>query len=195
ARPEIPPGISHNENLEFFASGGDEHRWLPYTKVRLYTNAFIVQGGKILLGYKKRGFGMGKYNGFGGKVEQGETPLQAAVRELEEESGVKAVLEHIGSLFFLSDDAEWASQIEIYRTDSYEGTITESDEMRPEWFSASPAELQVPAIPFSKMWETDVVWLPLLITKKKFADEPISRKRKILSSPINGGMVYILKTH
>lgn len=47
--------------------------------------------------------------------------------------------------------------------------------MRPEWFSASPqsdfdpAELQVPGIPFSKMWETDEIWLPLLIAGKKFA--------------------------
>ena len=61
---------------------------------------------QVLLGYKKRGFGQGLYvrpiepccgtladsgtrrhparwNGFGGKVDPGETPLQAAVRELE----------------------------------------------------------------------------------------------------------------
>jgi len=34
----------------------------------------------ILLGYKKRGFGAGKWNGFGGKVEIGETVEDAAKR-------------------------------------------------------------------------------------------------------------------
>jgi hypothetical protein len=32
----------------------------------------IHKEGKLLLGMKKRGFGMNKYNGFGGKVEKGE---------------------------------------------------------------------------------------------------------------------------
>lgn len=36
--------------------------------------------GDILLGLKKRGFGEGKWNGFGGKVEPGETIHQAAAR-------------------------------------------------------------------------------------------------------------------
>ena len=36
----------------------------------------------MLLGQKKRGFGEGYYNGFGGKVEPGETVAQAAAREV-----------------------------------------------------------------------------------------------------------------
>ena len=38
--------------------------------------------GRLLLGMKKRGFGAGYYNGFGGKVEAGETIAQAAAREV-----------------------------------------------------------------------------------------------------------------
>lgn len=34
----------------------------------------------ILLGYKKRGFGMNKWNGFGGKVEENESIREAALR-------------------------------------------------------------------------------------------------------------------
>jgi len=33
----------------------------------------VGQDGRILLGRKKRGMGFGKWNGFGGKIEAGET--------------------------------------------------------------------------------------------------------------------------
>ncbi|PPQ88547.1 hypothetical protein CVT25_009927 [Psilocybe cyanescens] len=174
----IPPGLENKGALNQYASGGDEKNWLSYMKIKQYTNAFIVKDDHVLLGYKKRGFGKGKYNGFGGKVEPEETSLQAA--GCKEESGVTAPLEHAGSLLFVSEGVECAFQIEIYRTDTYEGAITESDEMRPEWFSAiaptsSSAEVNLkgegqasPSIPFSQMWESDPVWFPLLISKQKF---------------------------
>jgi 8-oxo-dGTP pyrophosphatase MutT (NUDIX family) len=44
----------------------------------------------VMMGMKKRGFGTGKWNGFGGKVEAGESNEGAAIRELEEESSVVA---------------------------------------------------------------------------------------------------------
>jgi 8-oxo-dGTP pyrophosphatase MutT (NUDIX family) len=52
------------------------------------TLLLLRSNGRILLGRKKRGFGAGKANGFGGKVEVGETIKEAAVREMHEESGV-----------------------------------------------------------------------------------------------------------
>lgn len=58
------------------------HRTLKrrMTKSKLYTLAFIRDGNNILLGMKKRGFGAGRWNGFGGKVDADETILQAAKR-------------------------------------------------------------------------------------------------------------------
>ncbi|KAF9480952.1 hypothetical protein BDN70DRAFT_856025, partial [Pholiota conissans] len=56
----LPPGINTTSPFKFYASSGDEKEWLPFTKIKDYTNAFIVQEGKLLLGYKKRGFGQGK---------------------------------------------------------------------------------------------------------------------------------------
>ena len=47
---------------------------------KVLTLAFIRDGERLLLGMKKRGFGAGKWNGFGGKVDPGETILQGAVR-------------------------------------------------------------------------------------------------------------------
>lgn len=49
---------------------------------RLYTLVFVrdPKNRKVLLGYKKRGFGMHKWNGLGGKVEPAETIEQGAIR-------------------------------------------------------------------------------------------------------------------
>lgn len=49
---------------------------------KLYSLVLIrdIPNDNILLGYKKRGFGMGKWNGMGGKVEPGESVLDGAIR-------------------------------------------------------------------------------------------------------------------
>src|SRR3954465_14054964 len=48
----------------------------------------LVREGEVLLARKKRGFGLGKWNGVGGKPEPGETIDETAIRETEEEIGV-----------------------------------------------------------------------------------------------------------
>lgn len=58
---------------------------------------------EILLAMKKRGFGVGKWNGVGGKPQDGESIEKAAIREMQEEISVKAdigQLEKKGSLKF-----------------------------------------------------------------------------------------------
>ena len=47
---------------------------------KLLTLVFVLDESQILLGLKKRGFGCGRWNGFGGKVENGETIVEAAKR-------------------------------------------------------------------------------------------------------------------
>jgi 8-oxo-dGTP diphosphatase/2-hydroxy-dATP diphosphatase len=56
----------------------------------LLTLALLEKGNKILLGMKKRGFGVGRWNGFGGKVKEGEKIEEAVKRELKEEIGILA---------------------------------------------------------------------------------------------------------
>jgi hypothetical protein len=74
-------------------------------KPKVLTLVIIEKEGEVLLGMKKRGFGQGYYNGFGGKVETGETVEEAAARELKEEAGVVAVsMEKRGILTFHFDD-------------------------------------------------------------------------------------------
>ncbi|KAF9114701.1 hypothetical protein BGX27_010093 [Mortierella sp. AM989] len=114
---------------------------------------------KILLGYKKRGFGAHLWNGFGGKVEPGETPKQGALRELEEEAGITVKDEKLykaGILLFLFENDPVGLETHVYKAFEYEGQIQECDEMRPQWFNFVD-------IPFDQMWEDDRIWLPKLI--------------------------------
>ena len=59
--------------------------WENWDPVERATLMFVIQDGQILLIHKKRGFGKGKINGPGGKMEPGETPRECAIRETQEE--------------------------------------------------------------------------------------------------------------
>jgi 8-oxo-dGTP diphosphatase len=123
------------------------------------------QGRRILLGMKKQGFGQGKWNGFGGKIEPGESPEKAAVRELWEETGlhamkVRKVAEHIFLFPHTPMEEKWDNCVHIFLAEEWEGEPEESGEMKPEWFPFSE-------IPFKSMWQDDSHWLPLVLKGKK----------------------------
>jgi len=122
---------------------------------QLTTLAIIEDGDRVLLAMKKRGHGEGWYNGYGGKVEEGETIEKAMVRELKEESGLiakkfgkRAVLE----FFFKGTDKE--VETHVFEVSEYEGDLIETDEMVPKWFNKSD-------IPYSQMWPADRDWMHL----------------------------------
>jgi len=52
-----------------------------------------------------------------------------------EEAGITAKLEHRGTLLFMSPENTEAAHIEVYYAEDFDGKITESEEMRPEWFA------------------------------------------------------------
>lgn len=54
-----------------------------------YTLIFIRYGDEVLLINREKGSWMGRWNGLGGKIEKGESALEGAKRECEEESGLK----------------------------------------------------------------------------------------------------------
>ncbi len=124
---------------------------------------FLRQPGKLLLAMKKRGFGAGKWNGAGGKIEAGEAPLAAAIRETQEEIGVTPHnLQLAGRLrFFLHDQPDFENYCHVFVTTEWKGEPSESEEMRPQWFV-------IEDIPYDKMWADDHLWLPLLLDNKLF---------------------------
>ncbi|XP_065540588.1 oxidized purine nucleoside triphosphate hydrolase isoform X1 [Lathamus discolor] len=129
---------------------------------KLFTLVLVVQPQRVLLGLKKRGFGAGLWNGFGGKVQPGESIEEAARRELLEESGLTVnTLQKMGQITFEFVGNSELMEVHIFRADDFHGEPTESDEMRPQWF-------QLDEVPFSRMWADDIYWFPLVLQKKLF---------------------------
>lgn len=131
--------------------------------IRIKTLVFLrkPEEGQLLLAMKKRGFGEGKWNGVGGKVEEGETVVEAAARETEEEIGVvvhTAVLKEVARLtFYYEGKLEWDCLVHVYTATTWTGDPSESEEMRPQWYPES-------SLPFESMWEDDAIWLPRVLS-------------------------------
>jgi 8-oxo-dGTP diphosphatase / 2-hydroxy-dATP diphosphatase len=120
---------------------------------------------EVWLGMKKRGFGVGRWNGFGGKVKVGETIEQATIREMEEETGLKVTnLAPAGLLLFQNGDSPELIEMHIFRTADFPDSLSESEEMRPQRFKSSD-------IPFDQMWEDDRYWIPYFLAGKTFSGE------------------------
>ena len=125
------------------------------------TLCFLVGGGRVLLGRKRRGFGAGKYLGAGGKVEAGESVRAAAARETREELGVcPRDLRQVARLAFLfpyaPDPAAWNQEVSVFTSDSWSGSVAASDELEPALFDFA-------RVPYSEMWPDAVDWLPTVL--------------------------------
>lgn len=132
--------------------------------MKLTTLCFLHTETDILLAFKKVRFGAGKMNGVGGKVQEDETIEGALVREISEEIGVSVneeALEKVAILHFTFETKpEWNQECHVFFTSEWEGEPTESEEMRPEWYSKSD-------IPYDKMWEDDIHWLPKVLAGER----------------------------
>lgn len=114
----------------------------------------------IILCMKKRWFWAGLYNWAWWKVEAWETIIAWAVRELFEETSIKASeidLDYRWVLHFYFDENKAFDQdINLFVIKDYDWDFAESEEMKPERFA-------IVDIPYDKMWEDDYIWLPRVI--------------------------------
>ncbi len=132
------------------------------TSHKLLTLVIIQRDHQVLLGMKKRGWGAGRWNGFGGKVEKNESIEAAAKREVSEECGIHEIdLEKMGTVVFEFEDGTQSAEAHIFRSSRFGGMPTESEEMRPQWFNTND-------LPWEQMWPSDTYWLPLVLAGKKF---------------------------
>jgi len=130
---------------------------LPQVCVCYLTRLSETGEPQVLLGRKKKGLGLGNIVGLGGKLEPGESALDAAVREIEEESGLTVVpdaLTPMGVLTYLfPHKPAWSQRSNVFVTDRFSGIPRESDELNPEWFT-------IARLPVDEMWDDARHWLP-----------------------------------
>ena len=142
-------------------AGPERVDWNAWKPTDVATLLFIIEGDRILLIEKKRGLGAGKVNAPGGRLEPGETPFAAAVRELEEEIGVAATnVRELGEVSFHFLDG-YDLHCHVFRGDTCVGIPIETDDANPFW-------VPIAEIPYSRMWADDATWLPHLIAGRKF---------------------------
>ncbi|NKX51153.1 NUDIX domain-containing protein [Arthrobacter deserti] len=118
-------------------------------------------GLSVLLGRKKAGFGAGKVVGVGGKLEPGESSMEAACREVLEETGVVVRTEQLAAagriLFDFPANPAWNMDAELFVARQWEGEPGESEEIAPAWY-------RVDALPLADMWHDAGNWLPQALT-------------------------------
>lgn len=151
----------------------DDIDWTQWQPQQRATLLYVICDGQILLIRKKRGLGAGKINGPGGRIEAGESAVECAVRETDEEVGIRACnVEERGQMRFQFVDG-FSMEVDILTANAYEGTPCETDEAAPLWFP-------IDDIPYGEMWATDRHWLPEIVAGKSLVgralfdgDEPL----------------------
>ena len=145
------------------------------------TLCFLIKGNKeILLAFKKKGFGAGKWNGAGGKLDfdKGDKDIfDAAIREMKEETGVKVKdIEKVAVLsFYFPYQKKWNQDVHVFISRNWKGEPKESEEMKPKWF-------KVKEIPFNEMWPDDKFWFPKILAGEKVRADFVFGEGEIISS-------------
>lgn len=137
------------------------------------TLLFVLQGDQVLLIEKQRGIGAGKINGPGGKIDAGETPLECAVREVQEELCITVTdPKKRGELWFDMSDLP-NIHCHVFVGTAFEGTPTSTEEAVPLWTPISE-------IPFDRMWDDDKYWLSEMLAGRTFIGKFVFEQEEII---------------
>ena len=112
---------------------------------------------------KKNDYHKGRWNGLGGKFEQGESPEECAVREIEEESGLKVInIKMRGIITFPMFDGMDDWYVFLFVADNFNGELIDSNEGDLKWI---PNEELINI----NLWEGDKFFIPWLFEDKFFS--------------------------
>jgi 8-oxo-dGTP diphosphatase len=149
------------------------------------TLLFLVRDGEILLAMKKRGFGADRWNGVGGKIDDGEAVEHALVRECQEEIGVTpTAYEKVAVHDFVFPDGMTDMRVHAYICDEWKGEPIETEEMAPQWFKFSE-------VPYDDMWQDERFWLPDVLAGKRLHGRfTFDDKENLLDSRMHEAAVH-----
>lgn len=120
-----------------------------------------------MLAIKRRHIGEGCWNGYGGGIDPGETVEEAAIRELQEETGgvignpedlkrfAKLIIEN-----HKTDGSVFVITVHCFLLEHWVGEPIETEEMlQPTWFD-------IGNLPLDRMMPIDSTWLPIALEKQ-----------------------------
>ena len=139
----------------------------------LATLCYVQKGNNVLLiNFTKEGMSKGKWNGVGGKTNPGESPEEAVIREVKEETGLTIRNAKLRGLltFIGEDDKDW--NVLVFTTKEFEGApFSETREGKLRWVAMDDVlKLNV--------WPDDHFWFPLLKQDKFFTGKLVFGKNK-----------------
>lgn len=80
-----------------------------------YTLAFLKRGNELLMLNREKGSWMGRWNGVGGKIENGETGEQCVLREIQEETGIQlSTIEFKGNVYWYNPDGTLTGGMHLF---------------------------------------------------------------------------------
>jgi 8-oxo-dGTP diphosphatase len=149
--------------------------------MKLATLCYVKNKGKTLMIHrikKDNDMHMGKWNGLGGKFEEGETPEECAIREVYEESGLVVTNPQLkGILTFpgFSNDEDWYAF--VFLIHDYQGELVDSSEGILKWIDDS-ALMQL------NLWEGDRIFLPWLERPEFFSGKFVYHDGELISHQV-----------
>jgi len=152
--------------------------WETFSPQELAVTLYLMDSDQVLLIHKKRGLGHGKINGPGGRLEAGETFVDAAVRETREETGIEVYdPTEMATLQFVFTNG-YSLEVHAFTSTSYDGEPVETEEADPFW-------CPVGEIPFDRMWADDRLWLPQVLAGQKMFGQFVFDEDEMLDSVVS----------
>ncbi|MFH1235518.1 MAG: 8-oxo-dGTP diphosphatase [Parcubacteria group bacterium] len=122
------------------------------------TLCFPLTETHIWLGMKKRRFGRGLWNGFGGRQKPSETIRETAKRESYEEAGIMPLrMKRVAVIRFVFRQTRIVCEVHYYLSTQWRGEPVETEEMLPSMF-------EIDDIPYGTMWPADKLYLPVVLS-------------------------------
>ena len=149
--------------------------WAPRERATL---VYLARRDCVLLIRKLRGHGAGKINAPGGRIEAGESAEACAIREVDEEVGVRVQSLELRALLRYHDpEAGFAMAGYAFVSSNFLGNPSRTAEADPFW-------CRVVEIPYEEMWENDRIWLPRVLGGERIRADFLFRGDRLVGHTV-----------